>query len=165
MTRRASGPFLRWSRRDESLLVEQAQAMADLLPTVMRRLFTFEDDAAEELPLGQLRVCALLYDEPRLMSALSRELGVSLSAMTQIADRLERGQLVQRVAVGTDRRVRCLKLTERGEEMMRRREEARVRSVLAILEHLPRPARKEILAALKLLERACAAPERCAEPG
>ena len=46
--------------------------------------------SAAELPLAQLRVCGVLCDGPRPMSAVSRELGVSLSAMTQIADRLER---------------------------------------------------------------------------
>jgi len=71
-------------------LVEQARAITACLPAVMRQLFTFEDDPIEELPLAQLRICSLLYGEPRSMSALSRELGVSLSAITQVADRLER---------------------------------------------------------------------------
>ena len=60
------------------------------------------------------------------MSALSRELGVSLSALTQIADRLERARLVKRTAAEDDRRVRCLQLTARGEKMMRSCREARV---------------------------------------
>ena len=121
----------------------------------MRHLFTFEDDAAEELPLAQLRVCAILAAGPHPMSTLGRELHVSLSAITQIADRLERSQLVQRIADGTDRRLRCLQLTARGGEMMRRREEARVRSVLAVLEGLPAKARRDILAALDELLKAC----------
>ena len=50
------------------------------------------------------------------MSALSREFGVSLSAMTRIADRLERARLVKRVAEGGDRRIRHLQLTPRGEK-------------------------------------------------
>ena len=86
------------------------------------------------MPLAQLRVCGILYDGPRPMSALSRELGVSLSAMTQIADRLERARLVNRVAEGADRRIRCLQLTERGQKLMRSREDARNRRVLAVLE-------------------------------
>ena len=60
------------------------------------------------------------------MSVLSRELGVSLSAMTQIADRLERARLVKRQFEGTDRRVRSLQLTSRGQKIMQAREEARV---------------------------------------
>ena len=57
---------------------------------MMRQLFSADDHLAAELPLAQLRVCGMLYDGPHPMSVLSRELGVSLSAMTQIADRLER---------------------------------------------------------------------------
>jgi len=57
------------------------------------------NDPAVELPLAQLKVCSLLYGGPLSMSAWA-ELGVSLSAMTQIADRLERARLVKRVNQG-----------------------------------------------------------------
>ncbi len=157
-TRRAAGrrPCLHTEER----LAEQARAIAGYLPALMRQLFTFEDDAVDELPLAQLRVCGLLYAEPRSMSALGRELGVSLSAVTQVADRLERARLVRRVPDGTDRRLRCLQLTERGSKMMRRHEEARTQRVLAILQGLPAPARAEILAALTTLIQACAVQKR-----
>jgi DNA-binding MarR family transcriptional regulator len=89
------------------------------------------------------------------MSTLSRELRVSLSAMTQIADRLERAHLVTRVSEENDRRVRCLQLTEQGETMMRERLEARVARVLTILEHVPSKARREICGALQTLHSAC----------
>jgi DNA-binding MarR family transcriptional regulator len=93
------------------------------------------------------------------MSALSRELGVSLSALTQIADRLERARLVKRVAFGCDRRVRHLQLTERGENLMRVREVARTQRVLAALEHLSPEAREEVTAAMQALLNACRAVE------
>lgn len=156
--RAAREPVVRRRRTragNDPLLVGQARAIAAHLPALMRHLFTFEDDAAEELPLAQLRVCAILLGGPRPMSALSRELGVSVSAMTQVADRLERSRLVQRVAHGTDRRLRCLQLTERGEKIMRRREAARNQSVLDVLEQLPPPARRNILRALERLLQAC----------
>ena len=150
---------------DDAILVEQAKAIATHLPALMRQLFTFEDDAAEELPLAQLRVCAILLGGSRPMSALSRELAVSVSAMTQVADRLERSQLVRRVADGTDRRLRCLQLTERGEEIMRLREAARNRSVLAVLEELPTQVRRDILSTLELLLQACERRKGHAEQG
>jgi DNA-binding MarR family transcriptional regulator len=134
--------------------MEQARAAADALLMVTRQVFLPDDGVTSELPVAQLRVCGLLYGSPRPMSALSRELGISLSAMTQIADRLERADLVRRVAEGTDRRVRCLKLTERGEGIMRQREAARVRRVRAVLERLPLDARREALAMLEVLAKA-----------
>jgi DNA-binding MarR family transcriptional regulator len=142
---------------DHTATQEQAETIATLLPTLMRQLMAGEDDPAVELPLAQLRVCAVLHQGPRPMSALSRELGVSLSAMTQIANRLERSRLVRRVSAGTDRRVRRLQLTERGEDMMRLRENARVRRTVTVLGHLAPQARRDVLAALQTLIQACAA--------
>ncbi len=142
---------------DQTVDLEQARAVGAALLGLARHLLAADHDAAAELPLAQLRVCGVLYRGPRAMSALGRELGVSLSAMTQIADRLERARLVKRVAEGTDRRIRCLRLTPRGERIMRRREEARFRRILAALAQLPTGARTEVLEALERLVRACEA--------
>jgi DNA-binding MarR family transcriptional regulator len=138
----------------DAITQSQAKTIVSLLPTLMRQLFAGADDPAAELPLAQLRVCGVLYGGARSMSAVGRELGVSLSAMTQIADRLERACLVERIATGTDRRIRCLQLTERGEKMMRRREKARVGRVSLVLQHLTPKTRKDVLAALQTLIQA-----------
>ena len=87
------------------IALEQAKTLAESLPTLMRQLMAGHDDPAAELPLAERRVCTLLCGEPLPMSALGRELGGSSSAMTQIADRLERARLVKRVAQGDDRRL------------------------------------------------------------
>ena len=85
-------------------LVQIAESLTGLIPRLARGLSTQgnltprEKDLADELPLAQLRVCAVLSEGPRAMSVLGRELGVSLSALTQIADRLERARLVKRTA-------------------------------------------------------------------
>jgi DNA-binding MarR family transcriptional regulator len=134
-----------------------AAAIASLLPSLMRHLFAATDGLAAELPLAQLRVCGILYVGPQSMSAISRELGVSLSAMTQIADRLERAGLVERLAEGTDRRVRLLQLTDHGQQVMRHREAERIRRVSAVLEHLPPQVRKEGHAVLETLLEAAKA--------
>jgi DNA-binding MarR family transcriptional regulator len=89
------------------------------------------------------------------MSELSRELGVSLSALTQIADRLERAQLVIREATGSDRRVRRLRLTPQGEDIMRRREAARAARIASVLATLPTRKREEVLGAFETLLDAC----------
>ena len=99
---------------DELSLHEQSARIAGILPVLMRSLGSPDDRLSVSLPLAQLRLCRVLYDGPRPMSVLSQELGVSLSALTQMADRLERAKLVARVASGKDRRVRHLQLTERG---------------------------------------------------
>ena len=138
-------------------LLETATAVAGLIPRLARGLTSTLKDPADDLPLAQLRLCGILSDGPRPMSALSRELGVSLSALTQIADRLERARLVKRVAEENDRRVRCLQLTARGEKMTRKRREARVLRTAAVLEHLSPPQRAAVRASLEVLAKACSA--------
>ena len=132
----------------------QATAIAALLPALMRQLFAGDDDLAAELPLAQLRVCGVLHEGPRSMSALSRELHVSLSAMTQLANRLERAGLVSRVAEGNDRRVRQLQLTPRGAKLMQLREDTRCQRISAVLRRLAPEARKKVLTALGMLRDA-----------
>jgi DNA-binding MarR family transcriptional regulator len=141
---------------DENGAQQQARKIDTLLFALIRQL-AVDDDAVAELPLAQLRVCGILHRGPLPMSALSRDLGVSLSAMTQIADRLEKASLVKRVAEGNDRRVRCLRLTPRGESIMQRREDFRTRRMAAALAKLPARKRKEALAALQALVDACLA--------
>jgi DNA-binding MarR family transcriptional regulator len=140
--------------REETGTEKQAKAMIALLPAVMRNLFRLDDDLATELPLAQLRVCSILQDGPRSMSMLSREMGVTLSAMTQIADRLERSRLVKRVPEGTDRRVRCLQLTQHGEQIMHRRDDERLHAAMTVLESLTPHVRQDVLKSMEILRDA-----------
>ncbi|MEN6449010.1 MAG: MarR family transcriptional regulator [Thermoguttaceae bacterium] len=142
---------------DESLLSADAKTVADLLPALMRQLNAGLANPMVSLPLGQLRVCSVLRRGPQAMSAIGRELGASLSAMTQIADRLERAKLVKRVPRGDDRRVRCLQLTERGERLMGLYEEARIAKISKVLGQLSPAERGEVTGGLQLLLRAAVA--------
>src|SRR5262249_30175370 len=128
----------------------QARELTSLFISLTRQLLVVDDYVAE-LPLRQLRVCVVLHDGPRSMSALSRELGVSQSAMTQIADRLERARLVKRSFEGNDRRVRSLQLTPRGQRIMRLREEARVQRAQDVVQRMPESARQDVIAAMQKL--------------
>jgi DNA-binding MarR family transcriptional regulator len=149
------------SRED---LLETAEAVAGLMPRLARGLIAPVKDPADDLPLAQLRLCGILSEGPRPMSALSRALGVSHSALTQIADRLERARLVKRVAEENDRRVRCLQLTAQGEKMTRNRREARVQRTLAVLERLSAPQREAVRTTLEILVDACSATTFNPEP-
>ena len=132
------------------LLNNQVAEIATILPRLMRRLnLLYADDPAMELPMAQMRVCSLLYDGPETMSSLSRELGISLSAITQIADRLERSGRVERVPETEDRRVKILRLTEEGQEMMRSRRERRKRRISEVLGCLAPDSRQAVLDGLQ----------------
>jgi DNA-binding MarR family transcriptional regulator len=125
----------------------------------LARVVLIDDDPAAELPLKQLRVCLALLEGPRSMSQLSRELGVSQSAITQIADRLEAARMATRVLAGGDRRVRSLQLTARAKKMLRTREEGRVERVAAVLARMSPAARGGLLASMQALRDACDANE------
>ncbi|HEY2883001.1 MAG TPA: MarR family transcriptional regulator [Pirellulales bacterium] len=132
----------------------QARELTSLFLKLTRQLLAV-DDLAADLPLRQLRVCMQLYEGPRSMTALSRELGVSLSAMTQIADRLERARLVKRSFEGSDRRVRSLQLTPRGQKLMQQREQARIKRAAEAVSNMQENGRTEVLCALRRLLAAC----------
>ena len=136
-------------------LKAQAKLVVKAMPRVMRHLFALdEDDPASKLSVAQLRVCAVLAEGPLPMSNLSRDLGMSLSAMTQIADRLERSGFVQRVRDEDDRRVRVLQLTPSAERVMHERHERHVQRVMALLESLPVDGRENVIRALSMLDGA-----------
>jgi DNA-binding MarR family transcriptional regulator len=63
-------------------------------------------------------------DHPLLMSEISSQLINSPSGMTRIADRLEKGGLIERRTPPDNRRVVLVKLTERGREVLDRADRA-----------------------------------------
>ena len=93
-------------------------------------------------------MCGVLSEGPLSITVLARELGTSVSAATQLADRLEAGGLVTRVAEIEDRRVKHLMLTPLGDTLMRRRQERRVQQAAEVLAHLGAARREEVLAVL-----------------
>ena len=137
----------------EDAVQTQAREL-DLIFKFLARKVLVDDDPASELPLRQLRVCLALFDGPRSMTRLSRELGVSQSAITQIADRLQSAGMVTRLPGGPDRRVRSLQLTARARKMLRLREEGRIERIMLILKDMSPAARNDVLASMAALREA-----------
>jgi DNA-binding MarR family transcriptional regulator len=133
---------------------EQALRLDSIFKALARYVLV-DDDPAAELPLGQFRVCLALFESPRSMTGLSRELGVSQSAITQIADRLQAAGMVNRLPGGDDRRVRSLQLTTRAKNILQLRADRRIARVMEILKSLSADARQSVLAALSALGEAC----------
>lgn len=142
--------------RAEARLQAQAEELEQMLPVLMRRLFTLEPDhPAMELPLAQLRVCTILQVGPRTLSGLSGELGISVSAVTQLADRLDQAGLVERVPGVEDRRTKLVRLTQAGAVIMRERRTARINRVYRALCRIPSSERDAMLETIRnLLEAA-----------
>jgi DNA-binding MarR family transcriptional regulator len=132
--------------------IETAVTVNALLSKILRRLNRQDiNDPIIELPLAQMRVCSALFEKPRTMSCLSKELGVSLSAITQLADRLEKADLVERYTEPGDLRVKKLQLSRNGEGIMRARRNRRAERLIKVLENIPHKDRDMIAKAFQKL--------------
>jgi DNA-binding MarR family transcriptional regulator len=147
------------------VITEQAARLVQLMPNILRRLFSLGiSGVLAEMPLGQLRICAYLMDGPRSMSAIAEELGMSTSAVTQIADRMERAELVERVPAIEDRRLKHLHLTEKARQLMNERKDMRTQRAQEALALLPADTREQLLESLELLLNAAQATAHPANP-
>src|SRR3954465_10779458 len=137
----------RTTSRDHSngeLTASNAGAVHLALRNAVRR-FLSVDDSTMDLPLRQLKVCLSLYGQSRSMSDIGRELSLSPSAVTQISDRLERRGLIERVFHDDDRRVRKLRLTRKGQQLIRRHEQKQLSKVATSLETLSHEEVRQVL--------------------
>jgi DNA-binding MarR family transcriptional regulator len=148
-------------------LMRDATEIEALLPAIMRRFFAGNSEPgqpAAELPIAQLNVCSILQNGAQSMSALSEELEISLSALTQLADRLEKAGLVERVAGCDDRRTKTLSLTEYGRDMMRARRKMRVEHVALLIDRLSQEDRADVIVVLHRLLTAAGGSDHAVDP-
>lgn len=132
-----------------------AVRLESLLPTVMRVLFRHDgDEPLVELSVAQMRMMRLLYARDRMPGEVSTELGLTPSAVTQIANRLEKSGLIERRSDPTDRRVRLIGLSEDGRQKMRQRQAYRVSRAEGVLVALSDAHRRALVEALEDLVEA-----------
>jgi DNA-binding MarR family transcriptional regulator len=130
----------------EGKILEQADELTSLISRLIRTLYTLETgDMAGGLPLAQIRACGALLEKPRTISCLSKELGISVSAGTQLADRLEKAGLAERFAEEGDNRVRHLRLTDHGRQFISARRGKRVERIAKALNELSSDDRERII--------------------
>jgi len=133
-------------------------AVHTALRTVVRNLLGV-DDSMMDLPLRQLKVCLTLYRQSRSMSEIGRELKLSPSAVTQVSDRLERRGLIERVFQDEDRRVRKLRLTRKGQQLVRSREKKQLRRIATALNRLSESEVAQVMNGLEVLAYSCISTE------
>jgi DNA-binding MarR family transcriptional regulator len=144
-----------------SLRVSQTDAVHAALRTVVRNLLSV-DDSMMDLPLRQLKVCLTLNRQSHSMSEISRELKLSPSAVTQVSNRLERRGLIERVFQEEDRRVRKLRLTKKGQQLVRARERKQLRRIAAALDTLTANELGQVMTGLETLAQSCTPTENAA---
>jgi DNA-binding MarR family transcriptional regulator len=154
MSARTSGHAL----ANGSRAAAETDAVHAALRTVVKNLLGV-DDSMMDLPLRQLKVCLSLYRHSRSMSEISRELKLSPSAVTQVSDRLERRGLIERVFQDEDRRVRKLRLTRKGQQLVRSRERKQLRRIAAALDTLTSNELSQVTTGLQTLAQSCTSTE------
>lgn len=136
--------------RDITGHMAQAKAVHAALRGIGRNLLSV-DDPAMDLPLRQLKVCMALLHRSCSMTEISGEVGLSRSSVTQVSDRLERRGLVERELQSDDRRVRKLKLTQKGLQLMRSHERKQLRRIAGLLNGLSKSEIEKMMAGLAVL--------------
>jgi DNA-binding MarR family transcriptional regulator len=131
--------------------LQRAANLEDLLPKILRSLTEISTDPLADISLSQLRVLRIISECGGTPTAISQDLGLTVSAVTQIANRLERRGLIARSDDPVDRRIKHLALSDSGRELMKRRREMRTRRAAAILCRLPEGRQDELLRSLNEL--------------
>ena len=136
--------------------MERAVKLEALVPRLIRSIFQHDEDSQWiELPVGQIRVMRLLYAGLSTPSDLSNQLSLSVSAITQVANRLETLGLIERSEDCEDRRVRHLRLSAKGHALMYRRHTGRVRRASIALSKLSEEKQQQIIDSLEELVSVC----------
>jgi DNA-binding MarR family transcriptional regulator len=133
----------------------RAAKIEALLPRILRMIYkSTEDSVLAQLPLAQFRIIRVLYAGPRTITSLGEELALTSSAVTQMANRLQDANLIERVEDLEDRRVKHLALTPHAYEMMRARQERRVKRMEQALKLITPERQVEIVQNLEELLQA-----------
>ena len=131
------------------LLRSDAERVEALIPQAMRALYRQDPaDPLMDYSVPQLRLLRSLIAGPSTASSLGEDLGLSVSAITQMANRLEASGLVARTDDAVDRRIKHLSLTERGVELLAERRSRRIDQAQAVLARLTAEQRKRLIQAL-----------------
>ena len=93
----------------------------------------------------------LHYNGPSKMSEICEHMTVSAAAASQMVDRLDKQNLVERAATPGDRRVRQVKLSEKGKTIVKHSIAARQSWIQEIPDKLNEAQLEQISAALQLL--------------
>ena len=108
----------------------------------------------QDITIPQIKALVLLEQmEPLRMGVIADRLGITLSAMTSIVDRLVEKNLVERDSDPHDRRVVLCKLTDQGREEMKRFWRVGREKMLKTLGILEDAQLESVVQALELLQR------------
>jgi DNA-binding MarR family transcriptional regulator len=127
---------------------------SDLASALVQTMHRLQDLHAEtSRPLGltpqQAHLLCVLITGPLGMTELSRILSIERSSLTSMVDRLERRDLVARVANPADRRACRIELTPAGKDLAHQCHDAVVDRIQVLTADLPASTRTTLTTALQ----------------
>jgi DNA-binding MarR family transcriptional regulator len=127
---------------------------SDLASALVQTMHRLQDLHAEtSRPLGltpqQAHLLCVLITGPLGMTELSRILSIERSSLTSMVDRLERRDLVARVANPADRRACRIELTPAGKDLAHRCHDAVVDRIRELTADLPAVTRATLTTTLQ----------------
>ncbi len=127
----------------EDQILAAARIMANILAEALMR------EEAEHITLPQFRVLDMVKNLTDKPSEIARMLGISPPAVSFLLDRLEEKGLLRRALSARDRRRVELELTGEGEDLVRRVNACRRKSLRRILAGMDEEARKRLRDSLR----------------
>jgi DNA-binding MarR family transcriptional regulator len=131
----------------------EAQRLLELLKTLVGSTFRqilWRNAAELELTYAQAQVLFYVAQHPGChMGQVAKTFNVTLSAVTQIVDRLVQKQLLTRSSNPTDRRVSILELTTRGKALVQELEKLQVEVLEPVLQRLSTRDRDHLIKGLE----------------
>jgi DNA-binding MarR family transcriptional regulator len=133
-----------------------ALRVLDAVPIVMRFIRAeMRSKRARGVSVPQFRSMAFLrINEGASLSQVAEHVGLSMPAMSRLVDGLVKRGLLARGSSESDRRKVTLRLTARGQDMIRAARKWTERRLAVVLESLPKGQRSEIAAAMAVLKGA-----------
>ncbi|MBO8138018.1 MAG: MarR family transcriptional regulator [Desulfotomaculum sp.] len=110
-----------------------------LLESISRLAHKYLSDSSLcSLSLAQMYLLKLLLEKGSSSpSLIAQEMGVTSGAITSLADRLHKQDIIKRERSCTDRRVVVISLTSKGRELAEALERERLEKMVHIFEQLP----------------------------
>ncbi len=136
-------------------LSDASRHLVDLLTTLLSSTFRqilWKQALELDLNYSQAQVLFHVAKNPgALMSTVARTFGITLPAVTQVADRLEFKGFLRRAEGPQDRRQVCLFLTREGESLAGKLEALQVEGLGRVLRRLSAADRKDVIHGIERL--------------
>jgi len=140
----------------EEEIEQQASILDRLIPDLAKALGTRDIEGVVDIDINFAHVPVLrqiyILKEPT-MSQLGKAVGIQLSTLTRMVDKLVQREFVVRKADPSDRRVVRVSVTSRGAEVVEKFEEARRKKIVLILRRLTSHERKQVLQMVQVLHQ------------